>query len=119
MSTSIYFILEPSEEYEKGPDDTYYKYFEDEKHWYDAYKNCEDQHAHLVIDNSKDVHDYLADKFKKRFWIGATDLEKEGEWKWVERKRIQKLIWEVGKRVNKAFWKMANLELMAKMKIVL
>ena len=90
------FILEQSEGYKDGPGDSYYKYFDDEKHWYDAQKHCEEQDAHLVIDNSEEIHDYITDKFKKHFWIGATDMEKEGEWKWVDGEEVDKAFWEDG-----------------------
>ena len=104
MSSSICFILEPSEEYEKGPDYTYYKYFDDEKSWNDAKEHCDEQEAGLVIDNSEKVHNYLRDKFKKHFWIGASDMEKEGEWKWVDRKHVIQTFLKDRSGMDKSFW---------------
>ena len=97
------FILEPSKDYRKGPRNTYYKYFDEEKAWDDAKKDCEAQDAHMVNDDSDDVHNYLKENFKPQFWIGATDME-QGEWKWVNRKRMQKAFWEDGRNVDKSFW---------------
>ncbi|XP_038142430.1 C-type lectin domain family 4 member E-like [Cyprinodon tularosa] len=60
--------------------------------WNDSRKDCLERGADLVIVNSKEEQEFLR-KFNRRFWIGLTDAEVEGEWKWVD-----------GSKLNISFW---------------
>lgn len=81
----------------------YYYIYEDVLTWEEAKKYCESKGGHLVTITSKEeqefIEKYINDKGygKVRFWIGATDKEKEGEWKWVTGEPFEYSNW--GKKV--------------------
>ncbi|KAM4633041.1 uncharacterized protein ACJ7VT_015130 [Polymixia lowei] len=51
--------------------------------WQGARQDCQDRGADLVIINSKEEQTFIA-KFYERTWIGLSDKQVEGEWKWVD-----------------------------------
>ncbi|XP_053183583.1 C-type lectin domain family 4 member F-like [Scomber japonicus] len=53
------------------------------KSWDKSKKDCEDRGAHLAIINSRDEQDFVS-KFYDRTWIGLSDKDLEGHWKWVD-----------------------------------
>eukprot|EP00911_Craspedida_sp_UC1_P000357 UC1_evm1s275 len=46
-------------------------------------RSHEGSSGHLVVIDSKRESDFLFDAVSKGFWLGATDSETEGEWKWA------------------------------------
>ena len=51
--------------------------------WHDAQRKAVDEGAHLVSINDEAEQHWLEVIFShKPFWIGLTDVEKEGEWQW-------------------------------------
>uniref|UniRef100_A0A8C9SQY1 C-type lectin domain-containing protein n=1 Tax=Scleropages formosus TaxID=113540 RepID=A0A8C9SQY1_SCLFO len=55
----------------------------EEKNWDTSRQYCKDRGADLVIINSKEEQAFI-DRFNSRFWIGLSDKEREGTWKWVD-----------------------------------
>ncbi|KAA8578404.1 hypothetical protein FQN60_009251, partial [Etheostoma spectabile] len=62
------------------------------KTWQESRDACLQKGADLVIINSKEEQDFLR-KFKRYMWIGLTDSETEGTWKWVD-----------GTPLNESYW---------------
>ncbi|KAI1887303.1 hypothetical protein AGOR_G00188900 [Albula goreensis] len=54
----------------------------DRKTWNESRQNCREREADLVIINNKEKQMFIS-KFHN-FWIGLTDSNKEGNWKWVD-----------------------------------
>ncbi|KAF1387305.1 hypothetical protein PFLUV_G00104030 [Perca fluviatilis] len=63
-----------------------------EKTWPKSRADCLQKGADLVIINSKEEEEFTR-KFEKRLWIGLTDLETEGTWKWVDGTPLTKSYW--------------------------
>ncbi|XP_029110201.1 CD209 antigen-like protein C [Scleropages formosus] len=55
----------------------------EKKNWDDSKRYCTDRGADLVIINSKEEQAFI-DHFQGSFWIGLSDKETEGIWKWVD-----------------------------------
>ncbi|XP_065146227.2 uncharacterized protein [Paramisgurnus dabryanus] len=78
----------------------YYKsslYFisSESKSWSDSRSNCRERGADLIIINNRDEQDFISKKSgTDNFWIGLSDIEVEGRWKWVD-----------GSRLSTSFWK--------------
>ncbi|KAM9851778.1 uncharacterized protein ACBR49_004930 isoform 2-T2 [Aulostomus maculatus] len=52
------------------------------KSWRSSKKDCEDKGATLVIMNTRIEQDFISG-FYDRVWIGLSDTDREGKWKWV------------------------------------
>ncbi|KAF7653229.1 hypothetical protein LDENG_00085820 [Lucifuga dentata] len=53
------------------------------KTWNQGKQDCVRQDANLVIINSRNEHDFLK-VLTTKVWIGLSDQDKEGRWKWVD-----------------------------------
>ncbi|XP_076583669.1 uncharacterized protein LOC143318997 [Chaetodon auriga] len=53
------------------------------KSWQESRDDCLQRGADLVIINSKEEHEFTR-HFKRLMWIGLTDRDTEGTWKWVD-----------------------------------
>ncbi|VDI40968.1 C-type lectin superfamily 17 member A, partial [Mytilus galloprovincialis] len=57
--------------------------------WYEAQRYCEDKGGHLIVLDSETKHNscldfiYSFDDKEYQFYVGASDLETEGMWKWI------------------------------------
>ncbi|XP_054459938.1 C-type lectin domain family 4 member F-like [Anoplopoma fimbria] len=62
---------------------SFYYISSNQKSWQESRDDCRQRGADLIIINSKGEQDF-ARGFKRRAWIGLTDRETEGKWKWVD-----------------------------------
>ncbi|XP_029019898.2 CD209 antigen-like protein C [Betta splendens] len=53
------------------------------KSWQESRNDCLQKESDLVIINSPEEQEFIR-SWKKRAWIGLTDAETEGTWKWVD-----------------------------------
>jgi len=105
-------------------DNKCFKLFNESKSWHEAEKSCEKVGAHLVKIESEQVNDFLLKTFlqipigklNREAWIGLTDKEKEGEFKWTDGTSAKYSNWaadqpndeyneqDCGEIVNGVFW---------------
>ncbi|XP_076584162.1 CD209 antigen-like protein A [Chaetodon auriga] len=65
------------------------------KSWRESRDDCLQRGADLMIINSEEEQDFTR-KFHKLMWIGLTDSETEGVWKWVDGTPLTKSFWTPG-----------------------
>ncbi|XP_071361310.1 CD209 antigen-like protein A isoform X2 [Trachinotus anak] len=70
-----------------------------EKSWQDSRDDCLQRGADLVIINSKEEQDFTG-KVHRNKWIGLTDRDTEGVWKWVDGSPLTKSYWGQGEPNN-------------------
>ncbi|MBU7443559.1 C-type lectin domain-containing protein, partial [Paraburkholderia fungorum] len=71
----------------------------DKKEWLESVNNCTAEGGHLAILTTRAEHEAVEKEsrrlglFYKNFWIGLTDSENEGEWKWVDNSTLTNPFW--------------------------
>ncbi|XP_034044176.1 CD209 antigen-like protein C [Thalassophryne amazonica] len=65
------------------------------KNWQESQDDCLARDAHLVIINSNEEQEF-SKIFNRPLWIGLTDRETEGIWKWVDGTPLTIRFWNAG-----------------------
>ncbi|XP_076085502.1 hepatic lectin-like [Mytilus galloprovincialis] len=87
--------------------DTCLEIVHDERSWYDARRHCQQHGGDLAVikDLTKQQFVMNALKYlrwdKNGVWIGGTDGDKEGEWKWVTEEKMTWGYWKDGQGVTR------------------
>ncbi|MED6259464.1 hypothetical protein ATANTOWER_023388, partial [Ataeniobius toweri] len=79
------------------------------KTWQESRTFCQSKGADLMIINSKEEQDF-ANKLQKYMWIGLTDLETEGTWKWVDGSPLATSYWSDGEPNGKTTENCGNIK---------
>jgi len=75
----------------------YYKVFQKKVSWTSAWKACGGLGGSLVCIGSKEENDFVAGLIgDRKAWIGGTDEEQEGVWKWVNGDDLTYTKWAMG-----------------------
>uniref|UniRef100_A0A673KJP5 C-type lectin domain-containing protein n=1 Tax=Sinocyclocheilus rhinocerous TaxID=307959 RepID=A0A673KJP5_9TELE len=66
---------------------SFYYMSNERKSWTESRQDCKKRRADLIIINNREEQDFVKNNTVKReFWIGVTDIDVEGNWKWVDGK---------------------------------
>ncbi|XP_041036041.1 C-type lectin domain family 4 member E-like [Carcharodon carcharias] len=82
-----------------------YRFSTDTVNWDSAKQQCESQTSHLIIINTEQEQNFIKKSLESNpgdYWIGLTDRESEGNWKWVDGTPVSFTQWYQGKPNN---WK--------------
>ncbi|XP_034044864.1 CD209 antigen-like protein E [Thalassophryne amazonica] len=71
-----------------------------QKDWYNSKAECEKLGAHLVIITHEAEQKFITSKVSEIHWIGLTDEEEEGTWKWVNGAPLNTTYWRSGEPNN-------------------
>ncbi|XP_056441865.1 macrophage mannose receptor 1-like isoform X2 [Gadus chalcogrammus] len=71
-----------------------YFFSDTKKNWEDSRNDCKQRGADLVVINSDEEQEFTSSIGKH--WIGLSDREKEGEWKWVDGSGLTFRNWGAG-----------------------
>ncbi|KAK1162731.1 hepatic lectin-like isoform X2 [Acipenser oxyrinchus oxyrinchus] len=77
-----------------------YTFSTEKKKWGEARDICVSQGAGLAVVNSIIELAYLKEIIEEPHWIGLSDLEIEGEWKWLDGREVDKSYWKSGQPDN-------------------
>ncbi|XP_051994056.1 CD209 antigen-like protein E [Xyrauchen texanus] len=65
----------------------------EEKSWSESRQFCRDRGGDLIIINTEEKQRYVSSLVNGRVWIGLSDIENEGDMKWVDNSPLKKGFW--------------------------
>lgn len=81
---------------------TCYFFSTDPKPWMDAKTSCAELGGQLAIVNSELENKFLANHIMETrvFWLGLSDMHKEGDWQWLDGRSLSLAFWKSGEPNN-------------------
>ncbi|KAK2905721.1 CD209 antigen-like protein C [Channa argus] len=70
--------------------------------WTNGRSDCQNKRADLVIINSAEEQKFLSGFSNVNTWIGLSDRDEEGKWKWVDGTPLTLTYWNQGEPNNRA-----------------
>uniref|UniRef100_A0AAY5EJ11 C-type lectin domain-containing protein n=1 Tax=Electrophorus electricus TaxID=8005 RepID=A0AAY5EJ11_ELEEL len=74
---------------------SYYYFSNGRKNWAESRQYCREMGADLVIINSREEQEFIKEA-NIYTWIGLSDAQTEGNWKWVDGSRLTTVYWRKG-----------------------
>ncbi|KAM6999952.1 CD209 antigen-like protein C [Tautogolabrus adspersus] len=68
--------------------------------WEESRQDCRNRRADLVIVDSIEEQEFLTNNIKSRTWIGLSDRDNEGTWKWTDGTPLTQAYWARGEPNN-------------------
>ncbi|XP_035532740.1 C-type lectin domain family 4 member E-like [Morone saxatilis] len=72
---------------------TCYLFSTNSQSWEKGRQDCRDRGADLVIIDSSEEQEFLTKNIRKDTWIGLTDRDNEGTWKWTDETPLTLAYW--------------------------
>ncbi|XP_065146742.2 uncharacterized protein [Paramisgurnus dabryanus] len=74
---------------------SFYFISSEKKNWIESRRYCREKEADLIIINNKEEQDLFKNRSEAdSIWIGLTDSDEEGKWKWVDGSTLTTSFWD-------------------------
>ncbi|XP_065811165.1 CD209 antigen-like protein E [Labrus bergylta] len=77
-----------------------YLFSKQTKTWEESKQDCRYRRADLVIVDSLEEQEFLTVNLKRDTWIGLSDRDNEGIWKWIDGTPLTQAYWKIGEPNN-------------------